>query len=284
MQLLKLIVQSITPVTGALAGGLGVSVPILAAVEYEFRFGRPSSTAGLAVPFAIIYGALAAAVGAAVGHAIQTRVKGSRWKGSGDRRAATLLVLITVAAPTAAALYLAARAEAASTARVIRSTGELNRSEGQSTLVPLGQGSFIFVKHPHPEHRVQPLLWNGQPVRLEVTERDLTIRAGDRLTASLNIASFDYVREVYGVTATMTGGSAQWLGLLLQLRATGGRDLLLVLNPEGVIVHEELLERQRRRRVPRVGIAAAGEPGSRQELSVDRGTPMRYSAVRQGSR
>jgi hypothetical protein len=43
------------------------------------------------------------------------------------------------------------------------------------------------------------------------------------------------------------------------LRATGGRELLLIFNPQGVLVHEELLER-RRGRAPRVGLFAAGRP------------------------
>ena len=50
-----------TSLSGALAGGLGVAVPILAATYYEMKFGRPSSTAGLAIPFAIIGGCLARA-------------------------------------------------------------------------------------------------------------------------------------------------------------------------------------------------------------------------------
>jgi hypothetical protein len=277
--LLKRVVQSITPLTGALAGGLGISVPILAAVTYEMRFGRPSSTAGLAIPFGIIYGALGAAVGGGVGFAIQELVKFFGWRGSSDRRVGTLLVVIAVAGTTTAALYGAARAEAAQRPRVMTSTGALDRSAGEPTLVPVREASFVWVKYPHPDYPVQTLLWNGQPVHLTVTERDLTIAAGDRLTPSVNIAGFDYVREVYGVTATLSGGSAEWLALLLQLRATGRRDLLLVLNPDGVLVHEELLDRYRGGGVARVGLAAAGARGTRQELSVDRGTPIRYSVL-----
>jgi len=47
------VLRSITPLTGGLAGGLGVAAPILAATYYEMNFGRPSSTAGLAIPFAL---------------------------------------------------------------------------------------------------------------------------------------------------------------------------------------------------------------------------------------
>jgi hypothetical protein len=52
------VLRSIAAWTGALAGGLGVAVPMLAGMYYEMKFGRPSSTAGLALPVAVIGGRL----------------------------------------------------------------------------------------------------------------------------------------------------------------------------------------------------------------------------------
>ena len=75
------ILRSITPLTGALVAGLCVAVPLIAAGIAEIEFGRPSSTAGLIFPFALIWGALAAAVGAAIGRAVADRVRTSRWAG-----------------------------------------------------------------------------------------------------------------------------------------------------------------------------------------------------------
>jgi hypothetical protein len=77
------------------------------------------------------------------------------------------------------------------------------------------------------------------------------------------------------VTAALSADGREWLALLVQLRATGGRELLFIFNPEGELVHEELLER-RRGRAPRVGLGAAGQAGGPQEVILDRGLPVRY--------
>lgn len=80
---------------------------------------------------------------------------------------------------------------------------------------------------------------------------------------------------MYGVAARLSTTGQEWLALLVQLRATGGRELLFIFNPDGVLVHEELLERGRGR-VPRVGLGTAGPADGPQEIVLDRGVPIRY--------
>ena len=103
----------------------------------------------------------------------------------------------------------------------------------------------------------------------------------ERPTTAINISRFDYAREIYGVTATLSPTGQEWLALLVQLRATGGRDLLFIFNPEGVLVHEELLQR-RRGRVPRVGLGAAGPAGGRQEIASIAGCPCATTSANVG--
>ncbi len=269
------LLRSITPVTGALAGLLGVAVPILAATFYEMKFGRPSSTAGLAIPFAIIFGVLAAGAGAAVGHGVRQMVARTRWAGTIDLRGAAILLMLIVTVPSLLAIHAVRRMEAENAPRVILSAGEVSRAEGMSELAPLRSATFLWVSSPHPDHPRQQLHWNGRRVDVRVTDDRLLLTTDERPTAALNISRFDYAREIYGVTATLSATGQEWLALLVQLRATSGRDLLFIFNPEGVLVHEELLQR-RRGRVPRVGLGATGPAGGRQEISLDRGVPMRY--------
>ena len=101
------------------------------------------------------------------------------------------------------------------------------------------------------------------------------VNAGDLPPTTIDISRFDDAREVYGITARLAPSAQEWLALLVQLRSTGGRELLFIFNPKGVLVHEELLELHRGR-APRVGLGAAG-PGDRpQEIVLRRGVPVRY--------
>ena len=268
------VLRSITPLTGALAGGLAVAVPILAATLYELKFGRPSSTAGLAIPFAIIWGSLAAGAGAAAGGAIRQMVARTRWAGPMDPRVATVLLMLVVTLPSVLAIHTVRRMEAENAPRVIGSTGEVSRAVGRPELAPVRSATFLWVSSPHPDHPREELHWNGRRVDVRVVDGRLLLSADEVPTTAIDISRFDYARETYGVTATLLPDGQEWLALLVQLRGTGRRDLLLIFDPEGVLVHEELLER--RGRVPRVGLGAAGPAGGPQEIVLDRGVPIRY--------
>ena len=271
------VLRSITSLTGALAGGLGIAVPILAATFYEMKFGRPSSTSGVAIPFAIIWGGLVAAIGAAIGGRIHQVVARSRWAGPMDRRFAAILLMLVVAVPSMRAIHTLRRMEAENAPRVIRSSGEVSRAEGRSELAPVRSATFVWAGFPDPDHPREELRWNGRPVDVRVTDDRLILRAGELPTTAIDISLFDYARETYGITATLTAPGQEWLALLVRLRATGHRELLFIFNPKGVLVHEELLE-ARGGRAPHVALGTAGPAGGTQEIVLDRGLPVRYYA------
>ena len=199
----------------------------------------------------------------------------TRWAGRADLRVVAILLMIFVSVPSVLAIREVRRMEAENTPRVIRSTGEVSRVEGSSELAPARSATFLWVSFPHPDHPRGELRWNGRRVDVRVTDDHLLVTAEQLTTRTIDISRFDYPREVYGATARLSTTGQEWLALLVQLRATGRRELLFVLNPDGVIVHEELLERGRGR-VPRVGLGTAGPAGAPQEIVLDRGVAIRY--------
>lgn len=270
------LLRSVTPVTGCLIAGLGVCLPILTAAIAELKVGSPSSTAGLAIPFAVIWGAVAATVGAIAGHAVRERVQRSRWAGPVDRDLVALVLLFVVGAGCAIAMAAVLRHEAGRRPRVQQSTGEIVRSQAPPDLKVIREGTFIWVAYPKAEHPVHELRWNGQPVNFAINDRELVVRAGSLVTAAVDLTGSDYPREAYGVTARMSGDSSEWLALLVHLRITGERDLLVIFEPSGRLVHEELLERRRGRGLSPVGIGIIEPTAGLQEILVNSGTPFRY--------
>ena len=270
------ILRSITATTGALAGGLGIAVPILIATTYEMKFGRPSSTAGLAIPFALLWGGLGALLGGAVGRGIQQAVARSRWAGPMDLGLTVILLALFVMVPSMLAVREVRRIEAGNAPRVIRSAGEISRTAGGSPLLPVRSAVFLWVSTPHPDHPRGELRWNDRRVEVRVAEGELIVTAEGLPGRTVDISAFDYAREVYGVTAAV--GGREWLALLVQLRASSGRDLLYIFNPAGALAHEELLERHRGL-APRVGLGSAGPDAGPQEIILDRGVPVRYHVV-----
>ena len=203
----------------------------------------------------------------------------TRWAGPPDRRVAAVLVLFAVTITSISAINAVRHMEDENAPRVIRSTGEVARAQGVSELAPARSATFLWVGLPHPDHPTGQLRWNGRPVDVRVSGGQVIVSGDGIPGSSTDISSFDYAREVYGVTARLAGTDQEWLALLVQLRATGRRELLLIFNPQGVLVHEELLE-PKIGRVPRVGLGTAGPAGVGQEIVVDRGVPFRYHLSR----
>lgn len=272
------VVRSITGTTGALIGGLGVASPILAGVIYEFKFGRPSSTSAVAIPIAVVVGLFGAAVGAAVGMLIRIAVDRSRWSGRRDRRVMTAVVLLSVLTPVIRSIASVRSREASNRPHVVRTSGGVFQSQGPSAFKPLRSGRLLWVSSGSVGSSVQELRWNDEPVSVEITAGTLVIHDRFAAPVTVDLSHYDYARAVYGVTVTPPAGEAEWLALLIHLRATGRRDYLVILDPQGGVVHEELLERLPGPS-PSVGIGVAGSPDGPEEVVVNRGRPLRYGVV-----
>jgi hypothetical protein len=270
------VVRSLTPETGALIGGLGAAVPIIAAAVAEMLWGRPSSTSGLAFPAALVLGVIGAFVGAALGLAAHYAVIGSRWEGPVDWRVGGALLLIVISVPTVWMVGAVLRQEALNRPRVIVSTGTIVRMPDGSSLQPVTPATVLWSL---PEGAVaeQTLMWNGEPVAATVSGDRLIVRAGTIALDPVSLRDFDYARDIRGVTAVLRSDGAEYLALLVGLRSTGSRSLLLIVDPDGAVVHLELLERRGPSQRSMM-LSTAGPPG-RQEIVVDVMTPVRYAAA-----
>jgi len=165
--------------------------------------------------------------------------------------------------------------------QVIHSIGIIARAYGPSPLTPLREGALVWASQPapsQPQPLIQELHWNRETVQVGIANDQLVVRTGQVGAAAVDLSRYDYVREAYAVPARLTGGSES-LALLLHLRSSSQRDLLLIFDPAGRLVHEELLERESGRRAPRVGLGVAGGSADRQEILVHRGTLLRFVRI-----
>jgi hypothetical protein len=101
----------------------------------------------------------------------------------------------------------------------------------------------------------------------------LIISRDSAVMGRVSLSGLDYVRQVYGVTVTEDEGQ-EFLALLVRLRATGRRELLLIYDSTDALVHEELLARAKSGPAPVLWNTArsAGEQG----FLLDLGEPLRY--------
>lgn len=93
----------------------------------------------------------------------------------------------------------------------------------------------------------------------------------------VSLKGLDYVREVLGATAALDA-KGEWLALLVRLRSTGHRELLLIYDPTGTLAHQELLVRTAGG--PEDVLWSAGQAGDPPEFVLNLGEPLRYAAKR----
>jgi hypothetical protein len=273
------LLRSISPATGALAGGLGVSSAVLATIAAETVFGDPSSTTAIGLFLAPIFVFIGAAVGAKVGALARMTISRSRWAGPVDRFAVAVVVLLAIAIPGAIAVRSVLADEAWNTPRVIVSSGDVVRAEPANHVEPTSAATLIWELSARAERNTE-LRWNGNSVRITFDDGRMTLRAGTVTSTPVDLRRFDYVRQVHGISAALQEGHAEWLAVLLQLRLreTGGRELLAIFDPTGKLAYQEVLERRTRRRRDTPVLWSAGQESERQEFIVDVGPRLRYYA------
>lgn len=260
---------------GAAAGLL----PTLAITVAILGFGRPSSTAILGVPMALVFGLAGATIGALLSLVAQYVMGKTRWSGAPSIRLVAGSLVLIAAFSIANATALVRREAAANQPRTIVTTGDLARLDGVSALEPKTAPTLLYESVPSNGRKVSPLLWNGEPMVVSQPDCQLTVGRGNVLARAIDVCGFDYVREVVGVTARFSPGQAESLVLLARLRATGRRELLLVFDPSGALMHQELLERTNRLLDERAMWRSGVETGP-SEVTIDLGAPFRLAWAR----
>ena len=238
--------RSLNAGTVALMGGVGAAAPTLAGFVAETLFGRPNSTA---VPrtsggFYLRNRGCDRQRDPRLGRPVLV-VRGTRWAGPVNCHVVALILAVLIAVPSAIAVEQVRQGEVFNEPRVIDSTGAITRVMGNSALelrTPSTRLSGFLLRA---GDDAKELRWNSRRVHVQVSGDRLVLLAEGSTTASVDLKGFDYVREVAGVTARFRGASSEGLVLLFRLRATGRRELVLVYDAAGNLVHRELFHQYR---------------------------------------
>jgi hypothetical protein len=272
------LLRAFTARTGALVGAVAAVTYLAGGFTFDVMFGRPSPDqwAGNIIFGLPILGVLFLVPGVITGSVVQFLIGRARRAEPVDRRAVGRLLAIVAMLAALAGVGRGIQIESRSPPRVMISTGAIGRHDGPSAISTATPAMTVFEPFAGNTPTASPLSWNGAALRLMLEGNMLTIRRSERVVGSIDLRPLDYVTEIFGTTG-MLDANEEWLALLVRLRSTGHRDLLLIYDPTGILVHEELLERTGR---DRPLLLTAGERGQRQEFLVDVGQSLRFAAVR----
>ena len=267
------VLRSITLRTGALIGAAIPVAYVLSATTATLIIGRPGLDVIAGTLFTLImFAMLGAAIGGAIGWSVQRVVRETTFAGPADRPAVRRGVALAMVVATIFGVQFAREVESRSRPRVMHSDRTVTRVDGESSLAPRLAATRVFIRAskdaPGPA-----LKWRDRPVDVTIDGRTLTISQPTGVVDMLSLDGFDQATEIVGSTASLDG-SREWLALLVRLRASGRRDLVLLYDSTGVRVYQELLAASGPGRDPILW--TAGPAGNVQEFLVNVSQPVRY--------
>ena len=97
------------------------------------------------------------------------------------------------------------------------------------------------------KNRLSTMIWNDTPLsfHLERNSNSLALldNKGRQLTL-IDLSGFDYITRVYAVPLTVDKTNRKGLAVLVHLRITSWRSVLLIYNADMVLIYKELLNRE----------------------------------------
>jgi|GEM_PF-1619150 len=229
-------------------GGFGAIFGLTALVA-EPIIGRPSSTHAIGFIFVPIYAALLSFACFCIG-LIARGVVGkfviSRTLSRQANHIINVLFVCVLALAFFSGVVFIERQEEKQKPQVIFDSGQIIRMSPSEIMGKKEkEATFVFSIYTDEKDKTAPFQWNGKKLDFRVSDDD-TLRVLDRggnelITADLK--KFDYIGRIY-VQQLALDDSEKGLAVLVRLRATSRRSMLLIYDSAGKLLYQELLERR----------------------------------------
>ena len=235
----------------AAVAGLTVLSYLMSGLLMEIAIGRPSSTAAIGFIFFPIASLIVAGIGYVVGLVARPFLlrRGERDRvDSAKLRRNSVLTIIVFAIPAgiAGAMHMV-RVERHNEPRLISNTGAFEVHADPSKDYSKEAAPALGIRSTQIWHfnAVEPpqTTWLDREFAANVVDgRVLELKAGSTVLASYDLRSYSYITEVDALPIRSSRGD-DFLAVLVHLRATSYRSMLLIYDDHFNPVYEQLLER-----------------------------------------
>jgi len=236
------------PLASAIVPACFVAAYMLGGLIGEEKLGRPSSTAAIGYLFVPVYSFIVGVIGLGVGFLLRLFLRKSGERNLMSPSSFFLRLAVVVVAVSGIGVWLALDSvvayEKANAAQIIRDSGyfakvKLNRDNVPSvTKRSLSNWTFQQPNQP-------PFVWNTKQYTVRVTDSTLmTIGIESQAhTIKHDFRGRTYLTEIEALPVKWSQKQPEYLAVLARLRATSFRSMLLIYDPNGSLLYEELLER-----------------------------------------
>jgi len=244
----KISVANWMPLASAIVPACFVAAYMLGGLIGEEKLGRPSSTAAIGYLFVPVYSFIVGLVGLGVGFLLRLFLR-SR----GDRNLIPpssffLRLTVVIAVVSGIGVWLSVdnvvAYEKANAAQIIRDSGYFAKAKLNRDNVPsVTKRSLSNWTFEQPNQ--SPFVWNTKQYTVRVTNSTLMTIGIEGQPNSIrhDFRGRTYLTEVDVLPVQWIQKQPEHLVVLVRLRATSFRSMLLIYDPDGSLIYEELLER-----------------------------------------
>jgi len=230
-----------TPITLAIMSGIFVASYMFTGLQTEAIIGRPSSTHAIGYIFAPIYSLIVAVIGYIFGLVLRYFLLKRGEKDIVSKpsflRNITIITLLIGGLSGGKAYNEVVQYEKFNKPQVItNSTSFTKTNYSEETIPSVTSSSKLLWEYDNINH--PPIKWHKQLLKFSVSNSVVMDVLSEKNTeASYNFAGRTYITEIQALSLT------EYLVVLVRLRATSGRSMLLIYNSEYRLIYEELLDR-----------------------------------------
>ena len=224
----------------------------LTGLIFEMKFGRPSSTSAIGFIFIPVYAVFLLLIGYAVGLIVRFIV--SRFTAE---RTLSKKTIYTIYAAFLAVVLVSSIAggfsfkiyEDRQKPHVIINSAAVSKLPDVQYLES-NQTVARFLLSIFEDDKIKngALSWNDKTIRFRLSNETNSLVVLDDAGAQLlqiDLSAFDYITRVYAVPVTIDASKKKGLAVLVNLRSTSRRSVLLIYNAEKKLLYQELLYRVR---------------------------------------
>jgi len=229
-------------------GGFGTIFGLTALIAEE-QIGRPSSTHAIGfifVPICAVLLALACFCVGLVVRSIVGKFVSSRAISKRNNQLINILFVCTLVLAFFSGVAFIQRQEVKQQPHLIFDSGKIIKiSPSEIRGKKEKDATFVLSIYNDDKNMVAPFLWNGKKIDFKVvgnnTLKILDIGGNELVAADLH--KFDYIGRVHVLQIALGNSESKSLVVLVRLRATSRRSMLLIYDATAKLLYQELLNR-----------------------------------------
>jgi len=244
----------------------------------EMKIGHPGSTSAIGFLFIPIYAFLvfwAGYVGGLIVRFIIGKLVNERIVSKATIRIIVFAFLIAIVISSIAGGISFKTHYNAQKPHVIFNSGAVEKIADVNNQKMQIEAKFLLTIFDDEKSKLEGMTWNGKAVHLDLEKSSNTLKLlddkGDHLI-TINLGLFEYITRAYTVPIGWTENNLNGLAILVHLRSTSSRSILLIYDSRGNLLYQELLDRIKIDNVLKVIKDSSGK----EYLWVDVATPVIY--------